>query len=348
MKPTEPRHPSVSRISLLVAIIVALPGCLGFNLASLVPNGGKAGPNAPSVEAIAAESRASRTHLEAMKAARAQPQFMRIRKAQCGARGQRPCYVWEAIPSCDAGLVENLLAHRCVASGPDGALAANARAVSRDVADLLITLGGYITCFDAKLIERAVQKADAAYAKKLQRSSCVQRMGAVAAERGWRTLTVGISGGGAFILGGFVDTGFAFDTAGRRAPTLYQTKAISIGFQAGGGVGLNIGLYKGSNAVDTRGSDSQGFSFEAGAGTGAGTGIWYDYDGQLDGVSISAVAGASGKAGSYNRLNTAYFDPKGNNPIVCGAAGQRACKLWERIPSCNPGLHENFLIGRCK
>jgi hypothetical protein len=268
--------------------------------------------------------------------------------SQCGGLDQRPCFVWEAIPSCRAGLVENLLAHRCVSSGAGGALASNARAVATDLTDLLAALGGYITCFDASLLRGAIDKGDVAYAEALQRSSCIQRMGAMARERGYRTLTIGISGGGSFILGGSIDTGFAFDTAGTSPPTLYQTKAFSIGFQAGGGVGLNIGLYKGSNAVNTAGSDTQGFSFEAGAGAGAGIAIWYDYDGKLDGVSVSAIAGASGKAGAYNRINTAYYDLRGNNPVVCGASGQRACKLWERIPSCNKGLYEDLLAGMCR
>lgn len=31
----------------------------------------------------------------------------------------------------------------------------------------------------------------------------------------------------------------------------------------------------------------------------------------------------------------------------CGAEGQRPCKIWERIPSCNKGLKENFRLGMC-
>lgn len=348
MNHTTPRHHTVSRLYLLVAILASQSGCFGIDLGSLSTAPRPPEAAAPSAEEVAAESRASREHLQDMQSKRAGGRLLGVRKSQCGARGQRPCYVWEAIPSCDSGLVENLLAHRCVSHGADGALAASAKATARDLSDLLETLGGYISCFDPKVLERAIRKADAAYAQKLQRSPCIQRMGAIAAERGYRTMTVGLSGGGALILGGFVDTGFAFDTAGRRAPTLYQTKAVSIGFQAGGGVGLNIGLYKGTNAIDTRGTDTQGFSFEAGAGAGAGTGIWYDYDGKLDGVSVSAIAGASGKAGAYNRLNTAYYDPKGNNPMVCGGVGQRACKLWERIPSCDPGLAEDLKNGMCR
>ena len=31
----------------------------------------------------------------------------------------------------------------------------------------------------------------------------------------------------------------------------------------------------------------------------------------------------------------------------CGAEGQRPCKIWERIPSCNKGLKEHFRLGMC-
>ncbi len=31
----------------------------------------------------------------------------------------------------------------------------------------------------------------------------------------------------------------------------------------------------------------------------------------------------------------------------CGAEGQRPCKIWERIPSCNKGLRENFQLNMC-
>ncbi len=272
------------------------------------------------------------------------------KKLNCGALNQRPCNVWERIPSCNKGLVENLLAHRCVqGSGSVGSdIKRNAEAVLRDSATILSTMGGYLACFDKRLLEQAISKKDAAYAKKLQNSHCVKRMGGIAYSQGYNTLTVGISGGGSFIIGGFLDTGFAFDTKGRRNPTLYQTKAINVGIQAGGGAGVNIGLYKGSNAVDARGSDTQGFSFEAGAGAGGGTGIWYDYNGKLDGISVSAIVGASGKAGSYNRVTTSYYNLSGPTYINCGAKDQRACKVWERVPSCNKGLYEQLPQGICR
>ncbi len=31
----------------------------------------------------------------------------------------------------------------------------------------------------------------------------------------------------------------------------------------------------------------------------------------------------------------------------CGAEGHRPCKVWERIPSCNKGLYEDFKLNMC-
>lgn len=42
-------------------------------------------------------------------------------------------------------------------------------------------------------------------------------------------------------------------------------------------------------------------------------------------------------------LPEAVFGQKRN----CGAEGQRPCKIWERIPSCNKGLREHFKLGMC-
>jgi hypothetical protein len=45
-----------------------------------------------------------------------------------------------------------------------------------------------------------------------------------------------------------------------------------------------------------------------------------------------------------------YFLTAWPSPVdaaACGAKNQRPCKIWERIPSCNQGLYEDFGKGRC-
>jgi len=42
----------------------------------------------------------------------------RVKASECGAAEQRPCKLWERIPSCDQGLVENFLERKCVRPKP--------------------------------------------------------------------------------------------------------------------------------------------------------------------------------------------------------------------------------------
>jgi hypothetical protein len=39
--------------------------------------------------------------------------------------------------------------------------------------------------------------------------------------------------------------------------------------------------------------------------------------------------------------------PSPAQAAACGAKNQRPCKIWERIPSCNKGLYEDFGKGKC-
>lgn len=42
-----------------------------------------------------------------------------------------------------------------------------------------------------------------------------------------------------------------------------------------------------------------------------------------------------------------FFAPEATAQLRCGAEGQRPCRIWERIPSCNKGLRENFHLDMC-
>lgn len=43
-------------------------------------------------------------------------------QSNCGRAGQRPCRIWERVPSCNKGLVENFAKDMCVAKTPCGGL----------------------------------------------------------------------------------------------------------------------------------------------------------------------------------------------------------------------------------
>ena len=58
---------------------------------------------------------------------------------------------------------------------------------------------------------------------------------------------------------------------------------------------------------------------------------------------LKAVIGCVAAAAALGVMlpGTSYAQQK------CGAQGQRPCKIWERIPSCNRGLVEDFVKNRC-
>jgi len=309
--------------------------------------------------------------------------LLRPDKADCGKLNQRACKKWERLFACDKGLRRY----------PPTGLCVERKDV--DIASLIETAGNvkdesiglikimatgyncYLTNPPAKLLldeslnvaqkkkgflaklKQAVEDKDVDFALLLAESKCIRKVVDQAEREGYRTLTLGYSGGGALLVGAFADNGFAFDVAGLDRffensdaneiplPTFYQTKAVSGGIQAGVVGGINLGLYKGASAADARGSDTHGVTFEAGVGIGGGVGIWFDYDGKLDGISASGIVGASGKAGAYNRINTSYYNLDGPTYVDCGAIGQRACRPWESVPACQGGRH-NLTTGMCE
>lgn len=59
----------------------------------------------------------------------------------------------------------------------------------------------------------------------------------------------------------------------------------------------------------------------------------------------SALANAVLMIGTISAI--AVFAPKAAAQVSCGAEGQRPCRIWERIPSCDRGLREHFRLDMC-
>ena len=51
--------------------------------------------------------------------------------------------------------------------------------------------------------------------------------------------------------------------------------------------------------------------------------------------------------GLYEQVGKGICRIKSRPGIDCGRENQRACKVWERVPSCNNGLVENLARGMC-
>ncbi len=130
-----------------------------------------------------------------------------------------------------------------------------------------------------------------------------------ARRHGFKTVTIGIAGGGAAGIGAELETGLAFDVEGVRNATAYESQALKIN-SYGGSVGLTIGMHMPAN--DAIGGTGQGIAGGIQAFGGSGGGIWYDYDRNFTGFSVSITAGAGGEA-AYVR-NTLKLRPTNIRP----------------------------------
>jgi len=304
-------------------------------------------------------------------------------RKNCGKLDQRACKKWERAFACDKGLRRYPPTERCIKRKKVNVknLINTAKNVVKESHSLFKIMAQGYSCyitnppasvivresFNAaqkkktvlKQIKQAIKNKDVNFALLLAESKCIKRVVSQANREEYQTITIGYSGGASFFGGVGADNGFAFDIPALDrffkkpnrskipVPTFYQTKLISGGVQSGISGGLNLGLFKGSNAVDARGSDTHGVTLEGGLGVGGGTGVWFDYNGQLDGITASAIVGASGKAGAYNKVNTSYYRLDGPTYVNCGSRNQRACKPWERFPACNKGLRHNITTEKC-
>jgi len=258
--------------------------------------------------------------------------------ASCGAANQRPCKLWERIPSCNPGLAEDFLKGRCVGPKPVAAPAAmtdaaRARAIADAHAATAGKLRGVATCIAQPArkarLAAAAKSRDVAAADRLL-GECIDEGNlsmlrsvpaaarphmAAAAGRScgagaYQMLTVGLVGpSAAVIVGAGVEVGFAFDISGcgRRSTRFYTTYGWSVGPAINGGVDLvPVGLSM--SPVVQGHSQSIGWVFSGKVVAGAAVGAWKDAgSGAFDGVSFALGLGGGADLGSTHRTETRLF-----------------------------------------
>ncbi len=227
--------------------------------------------------------------------------------AGCGATNERPCRAWQAFPSCEKGLAENILSDTCVAAGP-GHLRRQAEQALRDLKPLLETgvtlaqcqsVGGRIV----QLMRILEAKKWSGAARKLAQHGCVGQVLEVARRNGYQTVTIGIGGSGQFGFGINSELGIAIDVDERYVPVGYAT----LGYTSGLGAALSNDVIVSFFKTDSQGiaGDAQGFAYSGKFLKGGGATIWYDYQGRQIGASaMVAIAGVGGEVGVYNRVTT--------------------------------------------
>lgn len=305
----------------------------------------------------------------------------------CGALDQRACKRWESAFACRKGLRRDPPSGYCVIKRDvdKKALRQAAKKVVDDAQSVIKIMSKASECAggpsftppavallqgnplqDAAdkvdMLKRAIETKNVSIGIAAGLSHCIGPVLEAAHAGGYKTVTLGVSGGGAAGIGGFIDQGFAFHVPAMLdfmadpenhsfpVPTLYQTKAVSAGLQASVSVGVGIGIYK-DPAIEAnlRGSDTHGITVDIEFGIGGGVGVWYTYDGALDGLSVEKSTGASIGVGVYNRVNTTIISLEAphTNVADCGAPNQRACKVWERVPMCDDNTRLDVTAGQC-
>ncbi len=224
--------------------------------------------------------------------------------AGCGAGGEKPCAAWRAFPSCEGRLAHDILKGVCRTE--DSALIRMASSAFRELKPLITTIGlGATQCGVDTIMLGANRRSKQDTAELLMALPCFDGLLDQAQANGYRTLTIGGSGGASIGIGAEGENGFAFDTSGNRQVRTYHTlslKFLSIGASAA----VNVGLYK---APPSRlAGDAHGASVGVAYLGGGGAAVWYNY-GSDDVAGLTAVITAGGKAeAAYVRNTTKTVD----------------------------------------
>ncbi len=119
-------------------------------------------------------------------------------------------------------------------------------------------------------------------------------------------MTVGISSGGALVVGGGLETGASLDTYRRRPAYLYQSKALSVGGQAVVGNDIAISAWVSRNHCI--GGKAVGVTVSGDVGSGVGAIIWFDKrTGRYIGFTALIGAGSVGGGVAVIKSNTIVY-----------------------------------------
>jgi hypothetical protein len=230
------------------------------------------------------------------------------RRVVCGGLNQRACNLWERRPACNRGLKNHW--GKCVRhAGKKDRMIQMAKAKMRQLAptirQLSRTFGGLRR--QLRLIKRLA---------KYRRPVDLQRL--IESQRNIQTtyrvlrgirhaaMTVGVSSGGAVVIGGGLETGASLDAYQRRPAYLYQSKALSVGAQAL--VGNDIAVSAWTSRNHCIGGPAVGVTVSGDLGSGVGAVIWFDKrTGRYIGFTALIGAGSVGGGAAVITANTVVY-----------------------------------------
>ena len=216
----------------------------------------------------------------------------------CGNLNQKTCKVWDRKPACKKGLKKKW--GKCVrgTSKKDRMIRAairKARQLAPTISSMAIAfspLGRGRTLMNLKRLSKARRPID--IQRIVERDPRITSTYRLLRQTGHRAMTVGISSGGALVIGGGIETGASLDTYRRRPAYMYQSKAISVGVQAAVGNDIAVSAWTSRNhCVHGR---AIGVIVSADLGSGAGAIIWFDARSRRY-IGFSAMIGAGSVGG---------------------------------------------------
>ncbi|MEQ9498301.1 MAG: hypothetical protein RIT81_15620 [Deltaproteobacteria bacterium] len=303
------------------------------------------------------------------------------KRLNCGKRGQRPCLVTERVPSCDGGLVEDFVKKRCLRPNETSGKEAERKVQqfarkfvneNKAVAQALTRFGQSLTTgptaayFKGGGFKRDVEANRVAQiVSRIDLSAVKREMKGVRSRYLPKTVMVAVVVEGGVGIGGSMELGVAFDISPQTGPAVvYRTFGINAGLITGGSASVAVGFawMRPPKIV----GELRGFGFAAGrsvfqgASVGGSIAFWFAPHPQAPGgllieprkfagIAVAVSVGATvlpvdlrGSAALTQVLRGRKWVADG-----CGRQNQRPCHIVERVPSCNPGLREDFIKHLC-
>lgn len=289
----------------------------------------------------------------------------------CGRLNQRPCLFVERIPSCNTGLVEDFVKNVCQKKG-QGSLkqfekfAANFqksnKKLMRDVKTFTANLKDKYSYISGSAFKNdRKQKRFNQILKKTDMDALVEKLTidpSVYDKFIPRALTIGFVQDGGLGLGVSVENGVAINlTKNGPAAFEYRTIGINGGLITGASGTISVTVWN-SPPQDLLG-ENRGMAASGGEVAVAGAGLWfgapknkpaaigYDYK-HFQGFGFAAGVGGSispADVRGTTALTQRHYPPF--RADACGKVNIRPCYVFERIPSCDKGLKENFNKHQC-
>ena len=176
----------------------------------------------------------------------------------CGKENSRPCLITERIPSCDNGLVEDFLQNRCIKSAD----ARRQEIAARKMAEIARFILSKLNIAQGVANNPSVRNTlNSSRPESVGNAVSASAVGQTRMPDGnlLRTMTIGASAGAKVIFGGSAGAGGTIDLTGRLPTYAYGTADYSISLGFGGGAGIDVGFWV--CQANKIGGDSWGVEF---------------------------------------------------------------------------------------